>query len=93
MMKWAKEHGFRYYDFEGIDATVARAKVDGCDVPDGANDGVTSFKLGFGGDIRILPEAHDYVFNPLARWAYRTGFPRVADTAAGARAMRQLRSG
>lgn len=59
-IEWAKRGGHRWYDLEGIDLPVARAIVDRTDPPPSPPDGVSHFKLGFGGTVAIFPPAHDY---------------------------------
>lgn len=79
-MLWAKEHGYSYYDFEGIDPRAARAVVHGDPLPDEPEDGdpmVTRYKLGFGGHVALLPQTYDYVYNPLLRWAYGALLPTL----------------
>jgi len=76
-MKWARERGYRFYDFDGIDETVARAIVDGRPLPEGARSGVTHFKLGFGGDARVFPRAYDRSYRRVAGIAVRRLAPRL----------------
>lgn len=76
---WARAHGCRVYDFEGIDPGVARAILGGAArtaVPAPEPDTmVTTYKLGFGGSVTLLPEACDYIYNPLLRLGYSTLSP------------------
>jgi peptidoglycan pentaglycine glycine transferase (the first glycine) len=79
-MVWAKEHGYRFYDFEGLDPRAARALVRGDPLPDEPEAGdpmVTRYKLGFGGQVTLLPQIFDYVYNPLLRWAYGALLPAM----------------
>lgn len=80
-MLWAKRHGYRYYDFEGIDPPTAEALARGeapPAPPDEAADAmVTRYKLGFGGQVTLLPAVYDYVYNPLLRWGYTRGLPAL----------------
>lgn len=64
---WAHECGYRYYDFDGIDERAARAIVAGEQPPATARHGVTRFKLGFGGEVVLLPGAYDWVGSPWLR--------------------------
>lgn len=65
-IQWAKEQGYRWYDFMGIDETVARALLQNQPVPDLAEiGGYTFFKLGFGGQVMLSPSPYDYVRHPL----------------------------
>jgi peptidoglycan pentaglycine glycine transferase (the first glycine) len=77
-MKWSKEHGYRFYDFEGIDLRAARALSDGEALPPDLGQSVTSFKLGFGGDVRIFPGAYFDASNAMIRWLYDSVFPKVS---------------
>ncbi len=79
VIKWAKAQGYRYYDFEGIDQRIATAIVQGDPLPDSPAQTVTSFKLGFGGEVKLTPGTYDYVYNSLLRWAYTTVYPKVAN--------------
>ncbi|MFB3818317.1 MAG: lipid II:glycine glycyltransferase FemX [Candidatus Methylomirabilales bacterium] len=76
MIQWARSKGYRHYDFEGIDAGVARALLQG-ETPDLARHTVSSFKLGFGGRPVLLPEVCAYVYHPLLRWGWRQVLPKV----------------
>lgn len=86
-IQWAKSHGYRYYDFEGIDPAAAELVLQGAPLPEPMRQSVTRFKLGFGGEVRLLPKPYDYLYNPLLRWTYRTIYPKVA----GLTAMQKLR--
>jgi lipid II:glycine glycyltransferase (peptidoglycan interpeptide bridge formation enzyme) len=79
-LEWAKTQGYRYYDLEGIDPSVARMILNGGSLTDELKrqHGPAFYKLGFGGEVSLLPGAYDYVFNPLLRWSYATVFPKVA---------------
>jgi lipid II:glycine glycyltransferase (peptidoglycan interpeptide bridge formation enzyme) len=71
---WAREAGFRYYDFEGIPLDVAHAVRNGnADV----RHGVAFFKLGFGGDVVIYPGAYDLLPSGLPGRALRCMLPRA----------------
>ena len=71
-IQWARERGSTRYDFDGIDREVAvrvrdGRSLDGVEVP-----GVTRFKLGFGGDIVVLPEPVCY--SPIGAIRRATGW-------------------
>jgi len=74
-MEWAKSAGYRYYDLEGIELRIAQALLETGSVPESLKGPVTDFKLGFGGEIVVLPGSKDYFVNPLMRAAYN-GFGR-----------------
>jgi peptidoglycan pentaglycine glycine transferase (the first glycine) len=62
MIQYAQRTGHKYFDFVEIDPSQVRAGFSG---------NVTSFKLGFGGEIKVLPGAYCYFSNPLVRWVLR----------------------
>jgi peptidoglycan pentaglycine glycine transferase (the first glycine) len=77
-MQWARERGYRFYDFEGIDWSVARALMAGDRGPFHApRQGVTNFKLGFGGDLRVFPGTYGYSYRPLLGGALRWAAPKL----------------
>jgi len=56
-MNWARERGYRYYDFGDIWPEMAQAALSG-DLSE--IYGVTRFKLNFGGEVVLFPGAYDY---------------------------------
>ena len=72
IIKIAKENGYKYYDFYGIDEKKW--------------PGVTRFKLGFGGFVKEYPGTYDFIFKPLiynlyqchAKWAHLWSWARVS---------------
>ncbi len=64
-MQRAKAQGFHYYDLAGIDPIAAAAIVHGQPLPEWMEKavGVTPFKLNFGGQVVISPEAYEYARN------------------------------
>lgn len=89
---WAKQHGYRYYDFEGITQQAAQAVLRGEPLPDSLMQSVTSFKLGFGGQVALYPQAYDYVYNPLLRYGYNTVFPKIEHSSAVKKVRNWLRT-
>jgi len=69
-IKWAKSGGYKHYDLEGIDATAARALEHGQRLPRVLRNTPTFYKLGWGGEARLLPPTYCYLFNPLLRIAH-----------------------
>ena len=63
-IRWARERGYRYYDFEGISPKYARALNAGLN-PDPPERGDARFKLGFGGEVALLPGTYDFSYRPL----------------------------
>jgi peptidoglycan pentaglycine glycine transferase (the first glycine) len=76
-MQWARERGYRYYDLEGIDESVARAVLAGEELPESGHRGTTRFKLGLGGEVVLHPRAYDRSFHRLLFWPARIAAPRL----------------
>ena len=77
MIRDARSRGFKHFDFVSIN-------------PGGA-DGATDFKLGFGGEVRMLPGAYCYFPNPLVRAASQIGLARLLDSKAGVKLAKKVR--
>jgi lipid II:glycine glycyltransferase (peptidoglycan interpeptide bridge formation enzyme) len=65
--KWAKDHGYRYCDYDGIDPDSARAMFQGKRLPVSPD----VFKTALGGRVIFVPGAYARVYNPVPRWVYR----------------------
>jgi hypothetical protein len=76
-MQWARDRGYRYYDLEGIDESVADSIVAGHGVPERGRRGTTNFKLGLGGEVTLFPRAYDRSFHRLLVWPARIAAPRL----------------
>ena len=82
MIRWAKEHGFRYYDFEGFDRAAAEELRQSDQ--ESRSESMDHYKLKFGGDVVLLPPAFDYfpsglvaaTYGRLYRKATADGWPR-----------------
>jgi lipid II:glycine glycyltransferase (peptidoglycan interpeptide bridge formation enzyme) len=79
VIQWAKEAGYRYYDFEGIQLRAAESVLRGEPLAEQSVEPDTNYKLKFGGDVRIFPEPLVYFSNPLIRWGHRVVYPAIAD--------------
>lgn len=81
---WARQKGFKQLDLVQIDPAIATALASGEPVPPAWQTrrlyGPTLFKMGFGGQLTLLPGAYSCFLNPLLRFAY---------AAFGARLLRQ----
>ena len=80
VMGWAKEQGYRQYDFDGITLPVAQAAIAGQPLPPELRKTVAAFKLGFGGKVVQLPPVYEQIRNPVLRWGYDTLFPYIKDS-------------
>jgi lipid II:glycine glycyltransferase (peptidoglycan interpeptide bridge formation enzyme) len=76
-MQWARERGYRFYDLEGIDESVAVATLAGDELPEEGRRGITRFKLGMGGEVTLYPRAYDRSFHPLLARPVRLLAPRL----------------
>lgn len=88
-MMWGRYAGFHRYDFDGIEPAVARRVLRG--EPDGAGESVTRFKLGFGGDVVMLPESLLHLGGAVPRRAYEVMGARLASLKRVKRVKRVLR--
>jgi lipid II:glycine glycyltransferase (peptidoglycan interpeptide bridge formation enzyme) len=77
-IQWAKAAGYRYYDLEGINQPDAEYSLRGEPIPNELADAPSSYKLGWGGNVQMLPGALVYFSNPLIRWGHRVVYPKVA---------------
>jgi lipid II:glycine glycyltransferase (peptidoglycan interpeptide bridge formation enzyme) len=91
-IRWAKQAGYHTYDLEGIDVRAARLLLAEQPLPDSFDQTVTSFKLGFGGQIVMAPEPHEFVYNRTARWVYREMYPRLGRHRPVKRFVKRLRT-
>jgi lipid II:glycine glycyltransferase (peptidoglycan interpeptide bridge formation enzyme) len=89
-MQWAKAAGLRRYDFDGIEPDVARAIATGVEGPVATH--VTRFKLGFGGEVVLLPDSLSYLPNRALRLGYTQLFPRVKRLRVVKQALKRLRA-
>lgn len=71
VIQWAKRAGYRYFDFDGIEESIARAKLEAHDLPEPARRGNTAYKLSWGGEVVIYPAAYDRSFHRLLIWPTR----------------------
>ena len=70
-IRWAKANGYRYYDLEGIERTVAEALSRDEQLPESFRKSAPSYKFGFGGEVRLLPKTYCYALHPLMRLGYK----------------------
>ncbi len=90
-LNWAKNHGYKYYDLEGLTPEFARAIIRGDTSARDFGRTHDNFKLGFGGKVVVLPKNHEYVFGKLTGWAHRTLWLSFAETHWPYKLMRKLR--
>lgn len=91
-IRWAHAHGFSSYDLEGLDLAAAHAVVRGEPLPTSTSQSVTSYKLGYGGRVVVMPAAHLWIPQPVARWAFAHAYPRIRDVRWFRRMVARLRT-
>jgi lipid II:glycine glycyltransferase (peptidoglycan interpeptide bridge formation enzyme) len=64
---WAKSQGYRYYDFGGIPRDLAKSGLAGDSIRKPGKYSAGFYKLGFGGQIELFPEALLYIYNRTLR--------------------------
>ena len=75
---WAKAEGFSRFDFGGLDCNVAAAVLAGeRETETHGERNPAAFKLRFGGNVLMLPEAYQRTFNPVLRPAVRFAWRRL----------------
>ena len=70
-IQWAIQHGYTYFDFEGVDPLGAREIINGrklSEVPGLSQD---IKKYGYGGKVVLYPPVYDYLPNKMYDWVYR----------------------
>ena len=58
---WASNHNYEWFDMGGIRRQSAEAILAGSSLPDESRSSPDFFKLGFGGQIKLMPQSYDYV--------------------------------
>ncbi len=69
-IRWAKEHGFRYFDHYGLAQEAAQALAAGNPLPEELRKTTAFFKAGFGGRAVIYPPVQAYIANSWMRSCY-----------------------
>ncbi len=92
-MAWAHSEGYARYDLEGIELAAATELLAGRPLPQAMQGTVTSFKLGFGGEVVAMPQAYVHLPSKTLRWAYSEVYPRVVDNRSFKRIVKRLRTG
>lgn len=90
-IKWSKLHGYRHFDFEGIDVDGAKAILAGNSLPESLLHSPDFLKLGFGGQVVLYPPAYDMVYNPVFQWIYKKTSPKVGGRSIPSQVMDRLR--
>lgn len=78
-IRWAKEHGYHWFNFMGIETPVAEALLRGQPVPPEYEHTYSYYKLHFGGQLAFYPPTYERVFLPIGNRLYRKLFPLVRE--------------
>ena len=70
-IQWAKSHGYRFLDLEGINREGASLVLQGESLPEKLMHSPDHMKYKFGGKVMLYPEAYDYVIYKPYRWIIR----------------------
>jgi lipid II:glycine glycyltransferase (peptidoglycan interpeptide bridge formation enzyme) len=87
---WAQRHGYHFYDLEGIDEAAAHHLIQGNPLPPEAHQTVTSFKLGFGGQVTLFPGTYERFLHPVVQWCWHEGVAPISQLPIVQRALAQL---
>lgn len=79
-IKWAKEAGYRFLDFAGLEISCAKAVSRNEPLSDIDKHSYHLFKLGYGGDIFFYPDNYDNISNPILNWAHHSFPPIIHST-------------
>ena len=90
-IRWAKLHGYRWFNFMGIETPVADALLHGRPIPDEYAHTYSSYKLSFGGQLVFYPPTYERIFLPGGNWLYWTLFPHLKEISLVKRAIKSLR--
>jgi hypothetical protein len=70
-IQWAFEHGYKYFDFEGVDPVGARQILQGQKFPEAPCQSYDIIKYCYGGKVLLYPTTYDYVPNKMFDRVYR----------------------
>jgi lipid II:glycine glycyltransferase (peptidoglycan interpeptide bridge formation enzyme) len=69
-IQWAKNNGYHYFDFEGIDRQGAELLLCGFPLPAELKHSPDFFKLGYGGKVTLMPQSCYFAPNSIMRWPW-----------------------
>ena len=92
-IRWAKSHGYAWYDLGGIELEAGRAVLAGDPLPRSLTKTPTAYKLRLGGKVDLSPEALCYLANPVLRAAYKYAGYKIANSTLVQAAADRFRAG
>jgi len=78
-LQWSIQHGYRYFDFGGVDPVGGRQVLDGKKSSEVAGHDQDIMKYGFGGKVVMYPPAFDFLPNKMFNWVYRHVAPIITE--------------
>lgn len=78
VMQWAKSQGYHWFDQDGVKWEAAEALANDQPIPESVKKSASYFKVGFGGQPMLFPQANVYIYNPVLRFCYTSLFPKLA---------------
>lgn len=76
-IQWAKDHGYRYFDMEGIDREGAELILSGQSLPEELRRTPDFFKLGYGGRVSVYPRSYYFIPSQVWRWPLQQIFDLI----------------
>lgn len=89
-IRWARQNGFKYFDIGGVDVRDARELLAGRDRSAPYHCQTTYSKMGFGGELLLLPGEYCYFPNGAVRFLFRHGGEALLNSRLTARLLRFL---
>lgn len=77
-IEWAKQQGYQHFDFLGMDERDVTELLQGRSRELPFHCSITQFKVGFGGQLLLLPGEFCYFPNPVVRWLFNRLGARIA---------------
>lgn len=88
---WAKDRGYRFFDFEGIDKEGARQVLRGEELPEKIRHSPDHLKYGFSGQVVIYPETYEFIPRRLYRRLISVLKPEVAQQSIASKVLDLMR--
>lgn len=74
---WAVGHGYKYFDFEGLNREGAKIVLEGKKLPHAARFEQDAIKFGYGGQVVSYPPVYTFIPNRLFKFAFQCLQPAI----------------
>lgn len=71
ILRWAREHGYRWFDFGGIDQKMADIVESTGEVPEKDLNTYSAYKLHYSHNIERFPKTYVFIYHSIFRFVYR----------------------